>query len=271
MRAALARAVLPVALAAGGLLAASGATAGSAPAARAHTSAVRAPRAEAATAGRSAVESMVVGIGGKVLSAARPVDASAITMRVADRYCAVAARTPLAVLAALRHAIRFAVRDYGHCGAQPSASAQLFVYSLAGERNRGQDGWEYKVNDVSGSTGAADPSGPQGNGTRLRPGQRVLWFWCEATPSGCQPTLSVRASATRVAHGAALAVRAYAHDNEGHATGAGGVHVTLGASSATTDARGAASILAPAQPGRYPLGAEGARVVPAFPQEIDVQ
>jgi hypothetical protein len=113
---------------------------------------------------------MIVGTGGAILSGSRTVTASATTVHLGGRSCAVAAATPLAVLEALRRAggPGFALRDYGRCGSSPVNSGQLFVYSLGGERNRGQSGWEYKVDHASGSTGAADPSGARGDGRRLR-------------------------------------------------------------------------------------------------------
>ena len=72
------------------------------------------------------------------------------------------------------------------------------MYSLGGEANRGRSGWEYKVDGVAGSTGAADPSGPLGNGRRLRPGARVLWFWCKASGRGCERTLEVAPAASSI-------------------------------------------------------------------------
>ncbi len=152
------------------------------------TASADARHASAAAASGPSVQSMVVGVGGRVLSPTRTVTASASSVRIGRRSCAVAAGTPLAVLLAVRRAggPGFALRDYGHCGSSPVDSGQLFVYSLAGERNRGQNGWEYEVDGVVGSTGAADPSGPQGNGRRLRAGDRVVWFWCEAYRGGCK-------------------------------------------------------------------------------------
>jgi hypothetical protein len=144
-------------------------------------------RAGAAASGPS-VQSMVVGVGGRVLSRTRTVTASASSVRIGHRSCAVASGTPLAALLAVRRAggPGFALRDYGHCGSSPVNSGQLFVYSLGGETNRGQNGWEYEVDGVVGSAGAADPSGPEGNGRRLRAGDRVVWFWCEAYRGGCR-------------------------------------------------------------------------------------
>ena len=163
------------------------------------------------------VQSMIVGSAGAILSPAR---------------------TVTAVLAAMRRAggPGFALRDYGHCGASPKDSAELFVDSLAGEANSGQDGWEYKVDSVAGSTGAADTSGPMGDGRRLSSGQRVLWFWCNATGGGCQRTLEVAPSTLAVSPGASLTVTVTGYENEGRGTPIGGASVALGLHTATTSA-----------------------------------
>jgi hypothetical protein len=152
------------------------------------TASADAPPAARTAASAPSVQSTIVGVGGRVLSRARTVTASASSVRIGRRSCAVAAGTPLAALLAVRRAggPGFALRDYGRCGSSPVNSGQLFVYSIAGETNRGQNGWEYEVDGVIGSTGAGDPSGPQGNGRRLRTGDRVVWFWCEAYRGGCR-------------------------------------------------------------------------------------
>src|ERR1700694_5985406 len=128
------------------------------------------------------IRAMVVGMAGNVMVPAEGVYASDVRLRVGDRVCTVAGGTPLAVLAAIRAAggTGFALRDYGHCGSAVARSSQLVVGSVGGETNSGHSGWEYKVGGAAGGTGAADPSGPQGNGRRLSPGARVLWFWCVA-------------------------------------------------------------------------------------------
>ncbi len=161
-----------------------------------------APAASHPSAAR--VQVMVVGEGGAVMVPARTVLAPAAHVTVAGRSCAVAPSTPLAVLAALHHAggPPFTLRDYGHCGASPASSSELFVTSVGGQRNGGQNGWEYKVNGLAGSTGAADPSGPAGNGRRLRAGSEVLWFYCQMGPRGCQRTLKAVPHSTSVAAGA---------------------------------------------------------------------
>jgi hypothetical protein len=223
--------------------------------------------------GAPVVQSMVVGSGGAVLSPARALSASASTVRVGRRSCAVAQGTPLAVLAALARngGPRFSLRDYGRCGRSPAGSGQLFVYALGGERNRGQSGWEYKVDGVSGSTGAGDPSGPRGDGRRLRAGEEVLWFWCDAHAGGCQRTLEISPASASVARGAVLSVTARGLDNEGRAVPVAGAIVALGANFASTDAHGHALVPAPQAPGRYRLAATRRGLVPSFPGMVVVR
>jgi hypothetical protein len=219
-----------------------------------------------------AVEAMIVGSGGSILTAARTVTASAANIRVGSRTCALAAGTPLAVLADLRGAggPPFLVRDYGHCGASPRNSGELFVYSLDGEANRAQNGWEYKVDQLSGSTGAGSSSGASGNGSLLRSGERVLWFWCQAYGGGCQRTLEVSAPAT-VAPGGHLSVRVTGYENEGHASPVSGAIVTLGSDFATTSSSGQASLIVPSSPGRYRITAARRGMVPSFPWMLHVR
>ena len=226
-----------------------------------------------AAASGPSVQAMIVGAGGTILSAGRTVTASATTVRVGGRNCAVASGTPLAVLAALRRGggPGFALRDYGRCGSSPVNSGQLFVYSLGGERNRGQSGWEYKVDHVSGSTGAADPSGARGDGRRIRSGARVLWFWCNAVAGGCQRTLDVRVSAPSVRRGERVGVTITGYDNEGRGSPAVGAVATLGYDFASAGPRGEATLIAPAVPGRYSLSASRAGLVPSFAETIVVR
>jgi hypothetical protein len=219
------------------------------------------------------VQSMIVGNGGSILSRARTVTASATTVHVGSKTCAVAAGTPLAVLAAVRRARGpgFALRDYGRCGSSPLNSGQLFVYSLGGESNRGQSGWEYKVDHVSGSTGAGDPSGPRGDGRRLRSGSHVLWFWCDAFAGGCQRTLDIAPAATTISPGAVVDVTVTGYDNEGRGAPIVAAIVTLGSDFASTGAGGTAALIAPGTPGRYALSASRRRLVPSFPETIVVR
>jgi len=228
--------------------------------------------ARSSSAGPS-VTSMIVGTGGAILSRAQTVTASATALRMGAKRCAVAAGTPLAVLAAVRRrgGPGFALRDYGRCGSSPVNSGQLFVYSLGGERNRGQSGWEYKVGHVAGSTGAGDPSGPRGDGRRIRPGTHVLWFWCNASAGGCQRTLDLAPSALSVNRGGSVNVTVTAYDNEGRGTPAVGAIATLGSDFASTGPGGEATLIAPPTPGRYSLNASRPGLVPSFPETVVVR
>jgi hypothetical protein len=230
------------------------------------------PAARVSSAGPR-VLSMIVGTGGSILSRARTVTASATTVRVGSKTCAVAAGTPLAVLAAVRRSggPGFALRDYGRCGSSPLNSGQLFIYSLGGESNRGQSGWEYKVDHVSGSTSAGDPSGPRGDGRRLRSGAHVLWFWCDAFAGGCQRTLDIAHSATTISPGAVVDVTVTGYDNEGRGAPSVAAIVTLGSDFASTGAGGSAALIAPGTPGRYALSASRRGLAPSFPETIVVR
>ncbi len=219
------------------------------------------------------VQAMVVGRGGAVLSSARTVLAVAARVRIAGRSCTVAPATPLAALIALRNAggPAFTLHDYGHCDASPADSSELFVSSVGGQRNSAQNGWVYEVNGVAGSTGAADPSGPLGNGRRLASGARVLWFYCQMGVQGCQRTLSVAPQASTVAAGAPLTVTVTGANERGAHTSVAGATVTLGTSSASTLGSGEATVAAPRVPGRYLLTATAPGMVLSFPVAVQVR
>lgn len=228
-------------------------------------------RARAAVAAPT-VQAMIVGEGGRVLMSARGVTAAAATVRVGSRTCAVPAATPLAVLADLARAggPSFALRDYGHCGSSQRNSGELFVYELGGEANSGQNGWEYKVDDTAGSTGAGSLGGALGNGRLLSGGQRVLWFWCESRAGGCERTLEVSAAGS-VARGGRLTVRVTGCENEGRGEPVAGAVVTLGSDFATTGSGGTATLIAPSSSGRYELSARRSGLVPSFPATVQVR
>lgn len=231
-----------------------------------------APAALGAAAPPPTVQTMVVGRGGTVLAGPRNVTAAASTVTVAGRRCAIAAATPLAALAGLGSlgGPAFSLRDYGRCGAAPRNSGELFVDRLGGESNSGRNGWEYKVGGVAGATGAADPSGILGDGRLLRSGQRVLWFWCQASAGGCQRTLELSAPAS-VRPGAGLQVRVTGYDNEGRGAPVAGAVVRLGSDFATTGSSGRAGLIVPSTAGNYTLSAVRSGLVPAFPETIVVR
>ncbi len=220
-----------------------------------------------------AVQVMVVGKGGVVLSGARSVLAGAAHVRLGGRGCAVAAATPLAALIALRDVggPAFALRDYGHCDASPADSSQLFVSAVGGQRNSAENGWVYEVNGIAGSAGAADPSGPLGNGRRLGAGAKVLWFYCQMGAQGCQRTLTVAPQTRTVAAGAPLTVSVSGSNERSSSTPVADAAVTLGPSRASTEDDGIAVVAAPTIPGSYELSATAPGTVPSFPVAVQVR
>jgi hypothetical protein len=220
-----------------------------------------------------AVETMVVGRSGTLI-AAQTVTAAATNVSAAGRQCALAAATPLAALVAVTAPRRVALglHDYGHCDARAADSGQLFVNSIDGQSNSGQNGWEYKVGRVAGTTGAADTSGALGNGRLLASGQQLLWFWCRSTDGGCQRTLGIKVSypSGRLQAGGALTVSVSGYDNEGRGRPVAAASISFGATSAPTGRSGRATLAVPTRPGRYTLSASKPGLVPSFPATITV-
>jgi hypothetical protein len=206
------------------------------------------------------VETMVAGKQ-RVLRAAKPVKlVEKRRVKVGGRRCTVAGTTPLGVLAGTSLALR--LRDYGSCGRRPADAASLFVTGVAGERNRGQDGWVYKVGRKVSSAGAGDRSG------RLRGGDRLLWFYCRTQRTGgCQRTLEATPDRTTAAAGEVLRIKVRGFDDQGRGVVVPGATVRLGSASATTDEGGMAELAVPAT-GRLFLTATRTGMVPAFPEVV---
>lgn len=162
------------------------------------------------------------------------------TVRIGRKRCAVAGGTPLAAL--VRSGIGpLSIRDYGSCSKRASDAGGLFVASIAGQRNRGSDGWVYKSGNVLGTAGSGDPSGPLGRG-RLRAGAWVTWFWCHvsARNRGCPHTLALSIGHTR----GGLIVRVRQYDDRGRGGPAAGATVHVGNRSATAGRDGVARVRA---------------------------
>jgi hypothetical protein len=232
----------------------------------------RARRVPRSSRARSAARVQVMVVGReRVLASAQKVRAGPARLRASGRRCLVPASTPLAALVGRLElsGTGYHVRDFGRCSDRRStSSAQLFVDRVGSDRNRGQNGWFYKVNDRAGTAGAADPAGTPG---RLRGGDRVLWFYCEfdSRAASCQRSLEVLAPGLPALAGGRLAVAVRGYDNERRARPVEGATVTLGPVSAATDRLGRAELTPPA-PGRYLLRAEKPGSVPAFPLPIRV-
>jgi hypothetical protein len=191
------------------------------------------------------------------------VAARAATVRLGRRRCVAGTGTSLAALVR-SHVGSLALHDYGSCSTRPRDSAGLFVRAIRGERNRGVDGWVYKVGNRGASAGAADPAGPFGTG-RLRSGARVTWFYCHMGDDGCQRTLAL--SATPEPGG--VAVRVSGYDDQGRGVAVAGAIVHAGTATATTGDDGSAHIAAPQGPVR--VWAEKQGLVRSFSERVEVR
>jgi hypothetical protein len=162
--------------------------------------------------------------------------------------CRVPARTALAALLATD--LRVRVRDYGGC-----APGTLYVRSVEGQRERGRDGWVYKIAHDAAGIGAAEPS--------QRTRGHVLWFWCVSGRHGCQRTLEVRAARTG---GDTVHVAVTAYDDNGKGIAAAGATVRCGDARALTGKDGTATLIAGASCRRVVATQKGR--VRSFPERV---
>jgi hypothetical protein len=213
-----------------------------------------------AGAAAPAVRQMVVFPDGDAVT--KTVRAKQVSVRVGRRSCAAGEGTALAALVRSRVG-RLRLVDYGSCSARARDGAGLFVQAIGGDRNRGQNGWVYKVGRRGATAGAADPSGPFGRG-RLKGGQRVTWFYCRLRGGGCQRTLELEASAQP--GGVAATVRGY--DDEGNGVPVEGATVSAAGVSGVTAADGALRLALP--PGSHRLVAAKDGLVRSFAERVTV-
>lgn len=220
--------------------------------------AVAAPPAAAAPK----VEQLVVQKGGTARQA--KVTADRTHVKVGNRTCVVPSATALAALA-LSDVPKVKLHDYGSCSDKARDAGGLFVRSIDGDANKGTDGWVYKVGHRLATAGAADPSGPFGNG-RLEKNARVTWFYCHLNTAkhSCQRTLDFSAHPTG---GGKLHVHVKRYDDGGHGKPAAGATVHAGAQTATTDANGDADLTV--APGRHLVYAEKTGAIRSFGEEVD--
>jgi hypothetical protein len=209
------------------------------------------------------IQQLVVQRDGKARQAA--VKAKATHVKVHGDSCKVPSATALAALV-LSDVPKLRLHDYGSCSDRAQDAGGLFVRALGGDRNKGQDGWVYKVSNRLGTAGAADPTGPFGHG-RLAKGRHVTWFYChlKASTHSCQPTLGLTAEAGQAE---TLHVHVNAYDDRGHRSPAAGATVHAGQTSETTDKNGDADLVVP--PGRYLVFAEKHGAVRTFGEDVDV-
>jgi len=224
--------------------------------------------APAAADARGKVQVMVVGKRDVLVPATR-VTLKPRSVGIDGRRCAIGRATPLSALAGT--GVSFRLVDYGACSRRPRDAGSLYVRQIGRERAKGRDGWIYKVGRRAGSGGAADPRGPFGTGRMLRPGRRVLWFWCVKDVSdSCQRTLETSA-ADAVPPGAPLSVTVRGYDEAGKGVPIAGATVSLGDATAVTGADGVATVIAPAAPGVHALEASKTGLVRAFPRQVEVR
>jgi hypothetical protein len=190
------------------------------------------------------------------------VSTRATKVSVAGGRCTAGDGTALAALVRSTPG-KLKLHDFGSCTLRASDGAGLFVRSIGGDANRGQNGWVYKVGRRAASAGAADPGGPFGRGL-LRAGQRVTWFYCRMRDGGCQRTLELKLTTQP---GRLIAtVRGY--DDQGDGVAVAGAVVTAGGASAQTDATGAARLALPA--GSYRAVATKSGLVRSFAERAEV-
>ena len=206
------------------------------------------------------VEQLVVFRSGRALGGR--VRASAATVRVGRRRCAVGGATALAALVRARPG-RLGIKDYGSCSRRAGDAGGLYVRSIGSDRGRGQNGWVYKVGHKLATAGAGDPAGPFGRG-RLRPRQRVTWFFCRYH-RGCQRTLALRATPLP---GGLVSVRARAYDDGARGVPVAGATVSAGGAAAVTDASGIAQLRLAS--GRYTVRAAKPGLVRSFGERLIV-
>jgi hypothetical protein len=220
-----------------------------------------------AASSRSKRAPIVVAVAGKSKSWLGPVRGHATLVEAGGRTCRVGASTPLAGLLGLlrKQHTGYLIRDYGRCSRTNAAAAgQLFVRRIGADVNKGNDGWFYKLNDRAPEIGAGDPA------SRVRPGDRLLWFYCvfDARARSCQRSLRIVPASGSTSQNLRVTVRGY--DNAGHWTPVAGAAVAIGAHTTSSSADGGAT-LAPGSPGRYGVTARKAGMIDAFPVTVTVK
>ena len=212
----------------------------------------------AASAAPTGIEVMTVFRSGAASS--RTIGSMGVRVRVGHKRCAVPAGSPLAALVRSRPGA-IGLADFGSCSRRSGDASGLFVRSIRSDRNRGHNGWVYKVGHKQATAGAGDPSGPFGRG-RLRAGQRVTWFYCLYS-RGCQRTLELRA---RSEDGGVLSVRVRGYDDTGRGATIEGARVSAGGQAAATDASGTARLRL--APGPHVVRASKAGLVRSFGERV---
>jgi hypothetical protein len=207
------------------------------------------------------VDQLVVFPSGKVVHGR--VSTRAATVKVHGKRCRVGGGTALPAL--LRsHPGRVRLRDFGSCSRKAADGSGLFVSGIGRFRNKGRDGWVYKVGRRSATAGAADPAGPFGSG-RIRSAKRVTWFYCRLKANGCQRSLALGAKPEP----GGIAVTVTGHDDEGRGAAEPQAAVVLGGREELTGAGGVAHLSLSA--GSYRIYATKPGRVRSFTERVVVK
>ena len=194
-----------------------------------------APAGGAAQKQAPKVDQMVVFPSGKAVR--KRVSTRALKVRVRGRRCSAGSRTALAALVR-SHPGRIRLRDFGTCSARAADASGLFVSGIGRNRNKGRDGWVYKVGKRAATAGAADPAGPFGSG-RLRAGKRVTWFYCRLESGGCQRSLGLKFKSELDSISAIVS----GYDDEGRGAREPGATVVVDGTEVEADANGVAQLV----------------------------
>jgi hypothetical protein len=223
--------------------------------------AARAPGAAHAAAPR--VEQLIVFRNGDA-DHSPAVRAARTTASVGGKRCTIGAGTALAALLRSKPG-GLELTDYGSCSRKPADAALLYVKRIRRDVARGVHGWVYKVGNKVATAGAGDPTGAFGSG-RLKPGQRITWFYCHMKANGCQRTLAIKPEALG---GGQLRVTVRAYDDRGKARPGAGAVVHAGDVRGTADAKGVAKLVVP--PGDATVYAELKGAVRSFLERVEVR
>ena len=202
---------------------------------------------------------MVVGRGG-ALAEPRTVRARATVVRASGRALprsAARRRWRRSRPRCARERVGYHVRDFGSCSRRTPARLGPAVRATASarDRNRGSDGWFYKVDDRAGRQvrRRAGPFGARPAAPR-RPRAVVLLRVRRGGRAAASARCASIADATPVPPGGALRVRVRGYDNERRMRRRSpGARVTLGAASAVSGRRRASRRCVPPAPARYAL------------------
>jgi hypothetical protein len=192
------------------------------------------------------------------------VSTKSTTVTVHGDRCAVPSRTALAALVRSKPGT-LRLRDFGSCSSRPRDAGGLFVRRIRDDRNKGNDGWVYKVGRKAATAGAADSEGPFGTGRRLRKNQRVTWFYCRFEDGSCQRTLALR---TKVEEGDILVVRVVGYDDDGQGVDVAGARVTAGTIQGLSGPDGCVRFTLP--PGRHKILAEKQGLIRSFTEKVTI-